>query len=103
MALARPSTLARELSAALPDRPFRIEFWDGTELPSTNGGGPVFRVRSPAAVAHALRAPGQLGGGRAHAARSLEVQDLDAVMRLLDTWHPPPLGPGQRARLVLAA
>src|SRR3954471_2822260 len=103
MAFARPSALAHELSTALPDRPFRVEFWDGTELPSTNGGGPVFRVRSPAAVAHALRAPGQLGVGRAYVAGALEVEDLDAVMRLLDSWQPPSLGARPRARLAAAA
>src|SRR3954468_24733567 len=103
MPLARPSALAGELAAALPERPFRVEFWDGTALPSTNGGGPVFRVRSPAAVAHALRAPGQLGVGRAYVAGALEVEDLDGVMRLLDSWQPPPLGAGQKARLAAAA
>src|SRR3954447_18663033 len=104
MPLARPSALARELAAALPERPFRVEFWDGTALPSTNGGGgPLFRVRSPAAVAHALRAPGQLGVGRAYVAGALEVEDLDAVMRLLDSWQPPALGVSQRARLAGAA
>src|SRR3954467_9806605 len=103
MAFARPAVLAHELEEALPDRPFRVEFWDGTELPSTNGGGPVFRVRSPAAVAHALRAPGQLGVGRAYVAGARPVEDLDGVMRLLDTWRPPPLATGQRARLALAA
>src|SRR3954451_18857480 len=99
MAFARPSALARELATALPERPFRVEFWDGTALPSTNGGGPVFRVRSPAAVAHALLAPGQLGVGRAYVAGALEVEDLDAVMRLLDSWQAPALGAPQRARL----
>src|SRR3954451_3004937 len=103
MPFARPSALAHELGDAFPDRPFRLEFWDGTSLPSTNGGGPVFRVRSPAAIAHALRAPGQLGIGRAYVAGALEVEDLDAVMRLLDSWQPRPLGSGQRARLALAA
>src|SRR3954466_9970397 len=103
MPFARPSALAHELEDTFPDRPFRLEFWDGTILPSTNGGGPVFRVRSPAAIAPALRAPGQLGIGRAYVAGALEVEDLDAVMRLLDSWQPPPLGSGQRARLALAA
>src|ERR671932_2668232 len=103
MPLARPSALARELASALPERPFRLDFWDGTSLPSTNGGGPVFRVRSPAAVAHALRAPGQLGLGRAYVAGALEVEDLDAVMQLLEGWKPPPVGPRRRARLMAAA
>src|SRR5689334_18225262 len=103
MPFARPSALAHELEDAFPERPFRVEFWDGTELPSTNGGGPVFRVRSPAAVAHALRAPGQLGLGRAYVAGALEVDDLDGVMRVLDSWQPPPLGTRERTRLAVAA
>src|SRR3954452_6434944 len=103
MPFARPSALAHELQSALPDRPFRVEFWDGTDLPATNGGGPVFRVRSPAAVAHALRAPGQLGVGRAYVAGALEVEDLDGVMAMLDSWQPPPLARARRARRALAA
>src|SRR3954447_2088912 len=103
MPFARPSALARELGDAFPARPFRIEFWDGTSLPSTNGGGPVLRVRSPAAIAHALRAPGQLGVGRAYVAGALEVEDLDAVMRVLDTWKPPAVPRARRARLAVAA
>ena len=55
-----------ELERALPSRPFTVELWDGTRLASTNGGGPTFSVRSPQALAHALRAPGQLGLGRAY-------------------------------------
>ena len=56
-----------ELERALPSRPFAVELWDGTRLASTNGGGgPTFSVRSPDALAHALRAPGQLGLGRAY-------------------------------------
>ena len=57
--------LREAIAEALPDRPFRIDLWDGTSLPSTNGGGgPTFTVRSERALAHALRAPGQLGLGR---------------------------------------
>jgi cyclopropane-fatty-acyl-phospholipid synthase len=92
-----------ELARALPDRPFNVDFWDGTELPSTNGGGPRFAVRSPAAFAHALRAPGQLGLGRAYVSGELDVDDVDAVLDLLDTWKPPALERGARARLALAA
>jgi cyclopropane-fatty-acyl-phospholipid synthase len=101
---AQPEALRRELDQALPERPFTVEFWDGTTLPSTNGnGGPVFGVRSPAAIAHALRAPGQLGLGRAYVSGELEVDDVDAVLGLLGSWKPPPLDRGQRARLALAA
>jgi len=65
--------------------------------------GPVFEVRSPRALAHALRAPGQLGLGRAYVSGELEVEDLDGVLRLLSDWKPPPLGARARVRLVLAA
>src|SRR3954452_11378234 len=103
MPLARPAALRSELERALPERPFAVAFWDGTSLPATNSGGPAFTVRSPAAVAHVLRAPGQLGLGRAYVAGALEVDDLDAVMRLLDSWRPPEPRRAQRARLALAA
>ena len=39
-ALRTTEPLRRELAATLPDRPFTVTFWDGTELPATNGGGP---------------------------------------------------------------
>ncbi len=132
----------------MPSRPFTVEFWDGTSLPSTgggagasgagehasggggggqhagngasrgngNGGGPAggvrprFVVRSPRAVAHLLRAPGQLGLGRAYVAGDLEVLSDDvevdglvAVMKLIDSWDPPAIDTRTRARLMLAA
>ncbi|HEV8053775.1 MAG TPA: hypothetical protein VGP30_02985, partial [Candidatus Limnocylindrales bacterium] len=57
--------LREALAEALPERPFRVALWDGTELPPTDADGPVFSVRSPVALGHMLRAPGQLGLGRA--------------------------------------
>jgi cyclopropane-fatty-acyl-phospholipid synthase len=101
--LARPSPLRDELAQALPERPFSIEFWDGSRLDATNGGGPTFHVRSPAAVAHALRAPGQLGLGRAYVSGNLDVDDLDAALELLAEWEAPSLDGRTRARLALAA
>jgi cyclopropane-fatty-acyl-phospholipid synthase len=101
--LSSTESIRTELQNALPDRPFSVEFWDGTQLPSTNGGGPRFSVRSPAAFAHALRAPGQLGLGRAYVSGELEVDDMDAVLDLLDSWQPPALDRPARARLALAA
>jgi cyclopropane-fatty-acyl-phospholipid synthase len=80
-----------------------VAFWDGTRLPSTNGGGARFSVRSPDALAHALRAPGQLGLGRAYVSGALDVDDVDAVLEVLDSWQPPPLDARARARLALAA
>jgi cyclopropane-fatty-acyl-phospholipid synthase len=101
--LARPAPLRDELAQALPKRPFSIEFWDGSRLDATNGGGPTFHVRSPAAVAHALRAPGQLGLGRAYVSGNLDVDDLDAALELLAEWEAPSLDGRTRARLALAA
>jgi cyclopropane-fatty-acyl-phospholipid synthase len=94
--------LRDQLATALPERPFTVRFWDGTDLPSTNGNGagPTFTVRSPKALAHALRAPGQLGLGRAYVSGELEVDDIDQVIEVLNSWKPPPV---DRARLALAA
>jgi cyclopropane-fatty-acyl-phospholipid synthase len=103
MALARTAPLRREIGSAFPQRPFSVRFWDGTELPNTSGEGPTFDIRSPAAIAHCLIAPGQLGLGRAYTTGAIEVDDLDAVMRLLDTWQPPRLDLGAKARLMRAA
>jgi cyclopropane-fatty-acyl-phospholipid synthase len=104
MALVRTSQLRAELERCLPERPFEVEFWDGSRLPSTTGNGvPRFRVRSPQAVAHVLRAPGQLGLGRAYVSGELEVDDIDAMIGLLDTWQPSRVPLADRVRLGLSA
>jgi cyclopropane-fatty-acyl-phospholipid synthase len=95
--------LRAQLERTLPERPFSVELWDGTRIAATNGAGPTFRVRSPKAVAHALRAPGQLGLGRAYVSGEIDVDDLDAVLALLGSWQPPPVDRPARARLALAA
>ncbi len=99
------AALRRDIERVAPSRPFRLELWDGTALPVTEGNGdaPTFRFRSPHAIAHSLRAPGQLGLGRAYVSGDLEVDDLDAVMRLLDTWQPPPIERRERLKLLGAA
>jgi cyclopropane-fatty-acyl-phospholipid synthase len=103
MPFARTEPLRREIEARIPERPFSVEFWDGTRLPSTDGDGPTFFVRSPRAAAHALRAPGQLGLGRAYVSGEIEVDDMDAVIALLDSWEPPSLDRGDVAHLALGA
>jgi cyclopropane-fatty-acyl-phospholipid synthase len=95
--------LRRELAATLPERPFTVTFWDGTELPATNGGGPALHVRSPAALAHALRAPGQLGIGRAYVSGAIEVDDIDEAMAAILNYQPPPIDRAAQLRLALAA
>jgi cyclopropane-fatty-acyl-phospholipid synthase len=101
--LSNTKPFREELARAIPARPFTVELWDGTSVPSTNGGGPTFQVRSPDAFAHALRAPGQLGLGRAYVSGALAVDDLDDVLEVLDGWEPPPLDRRAQARLALAA
>jgi cyclopropane-fatty-acyl-phospholipid synthase len=103
MPFAKTAPLRREIEARVPERPFAIEFWDGTRLPSTSGDGPTFAVRSPRAAAHVLRAPGQLGLGRAYVSGEIEVDDIDAVIALLDGWQPPALGGADKRALLLAA
>jgi cyclopropane-fatty-acyl-phospholipid synthase len=95
--------LRSEIERAFPDRPFAIEFWDGSKLPPTNGGGPTFRLANRKAVGHALRAPGQLGIGRAYVTGDIVVDDLDAAMQIVTNWQPPPVDRKTEAKLALAA
>jgi len=101
MPFASTAPLRREIESKIPERPFAVEFWDGTRLPASDGSGPTFYVRSPRAAAHVLRAPGQLGLGRAYVSGEIEVDDIDAVIEVLDGWQPPALEGGDRARLLL--
>ena len=104
MPFANTAPLRREIETRLPERPFTIEFWDGNSLPSTTeDSGPTFRVRSPKALAHALRAPGQLGLGRAYVSGEIEVDDIDAVIRVLGGWQPPSLDGADQRALMLGA
>jgi cyclopropane-fatty-acyl-phospholipid synthase len=94
--------LRRALSRSLPRRPFAVRFWDGSELPATDPGGPTLTFTTRRALAHVLRAPGELGLGRAYVAGMIEVDDLEGALRMVDTFEPPPLTLGQRAGLALA-
>jgi cyclopropane-fatty-acyl-phospholipid synthase len=99
----RTAALLTEIERALPERPFSIVLWDGSRLPSTGGGGPTFTARSRSALAHVLRAPGQLGLGRAYVSGALDVDDIDGLLELLRDWQPPAIDGRERARLMLAA
>ncbi len=124
MPFANTEPLRRELASALPERSFTVRFWDGSELPATSGyaingegddeangnrnavngtRGPTFIVRSPKAVAHVIRAPGELGLGRAYVAGDLEVDDLDRVIDLIDDFEEPQIDIATRARIAAAA
>jgi cyclopropane-fatty-acyl-phospholipid synthase len=103
LAFSSTAPLRREIEARIPERPFTVEFWDGTHLAATNGDGPTFFVRSSRAAAHALRAPGQLGLGRAYVSGDIEVDDMDAVIEVLDNWQPPPLDAAAKRKLLFGA
>jgi cyclopropane-fatty-acyl-phospholipid synthase len=102
LALARTAPLRDAMAEALPERPFTVAFWDGTELQGT-APGPRLTVRSPRAAAYALTAPGELGIGRAYVSGELEVDDLDAAVEMVRTWTPPSIDRASKARLALAA
>ncbi|HLI32263.1 MAG TPA: cyclopropane-fatty-acyl-phospholipid synthase family protein [Solirubrobacteraceae bacterium] len=101
--LSSTAPLRSALAQALSERPFALRFWDGSEIAATEPGGPTITVRSPTAIAHLLRAPGQLGLGRAYVSGALEVDDLDGLLGLLEGFSAPKLDRAQRARLALAA
>src|SRR3954454_23325201 len=103
MPFANTAPLRREIETRLPQRPFTIGFWDGSKVASTSEDGPTFSVRSPKALAHVLRAPGQLGLGRAYVSGEIAVDDIDAVIRVLDGWQPPSLDAADKRALMVAA
>jgi cyclopropane-fatty-acyl-phospholipid synthase len=102
VALSQTAPLRRALVSTLPQRPFDVRFWDGTEVPATEPGAPTLTLLTPRALAHALRAPGELGLGRAYVAGMLEVDDMDAALRMVDEFEPPDLSLGQQASLAVA-
>jgi cyclopropane-fatty-acyl-phospholipid synthase len=99
---ANTAPLRRELVAALPQRPFAVRFWDGTDVPATDPDAPTFSFRSPEALAHVIRAPGELGLGRAYVLGLIESDDIEKSLRVVDTFEPPKLSPAQMARLGVA-
>lgn len=101
--LSNPDALRREIAEAVPDRPFTIRWWDGATTAPTSDGGPTFTVHSPTAVGHLLRAPGQLGIGRAYVSGELTVDDIDKVIPVLSKWKPPAIDAATKRRLIAAA
>lgn len=100
--MAATAPLRRRLERAFPDRPFTIELWDGSRIPATRHG-PTLTIRSRRAIGHLLRAPGELGLGRAYVCGEIDVDDLDGIVSLLGRWRPPALGWAGRLRLGSAA
>jgi len=102
VALSQTAPLRHALTSTLPRRPFGVRFWDGTEVPATEPGAPTLTLLTPQALAHVLRAPGELGLGRAYVAGMLEVDDMEAALRMVDEFEPPGLSLGQQVSLALA-
>ncbi len=102
--MSRSSTdaLRRGIERALPDRPFTVELWDGSRVPSTRHG-PTLTVHSPRAIGHLIRAPGELGLGRAYVCGEIDADDLDGVVALLGRWEAPRMSLPRRLRLAAAA
>ncbi|MDQ6748685.1 MAG: cyclopropane-fatty-acyl-phospholipid synthase family protein [Candidatus Dormibacteraeota bacterium] len=99
MPLHQTAPLRRELETALPERPFSIAFWDGSNVPATQADAPTFTINSPRALAHVLRAPGELGLGRAYVLGLIDTDDIDKALGIVDTFQAPKLSPAQIARL----
>jgi cyclopropane-fatty-acyl-phospholipid synthase len=99
---ANPAPLRRELVAALPRRPFAVRFWDGTVVAATEPDAPTFTLLSPEALAHVIRAPGELGLGRAYVLGLVETDDIEKALGVVDTFEPPRISPSQMARLGVA-
>jgi cyclopropane-fatty-acyl-phospholipid synthase len=99
LAFSNTALLRRQIEAALPRRPFAIAFWDGTSVPATEPDAPTFRLLSPQALAHVVRAPGELGLGRAFVLGLIDADSIEGALRIVDTFEPPRLGAKQIAGL----
>jgi cyclopropane-fatty-acyl-phospholipid synthase len=96
---ATTAPLRQALSDTFPQRPFAVALWDGSRVPATTPGAPTFTLRSPKALGHVLRSPGELGIGRAYVAGEIDVDDMDAALEVVTGWDAPPLDAAAKARL----
>jgi len=90
---------------ALRRRPVAVRFWDGSVLPATGelADPPTLVLRSKRALAYLLRAPGEIGLGRAWVAGELDLEgDLERVMRWRESLRTTSLSLADRARVLLA-
>jgi cyclopropane-fatty-acyl-phospholipid synthase len=99
---AQTAPLRREIESALPRRPFALRFWDGTTVEATEPDAPTFSFLSPQALAHVIRAPGELGLGRAYVLGLIEADDIEKALAVVDTFEPPSPAPAQMVKLGIA-
>lgn len=89
---------------ALRRRPLAVRFWDGSTLPATGelAEPPTLVLRSKRALAYMLRAPGELGLGRAWVAGELDLEgDLERVLGWRESLRTASLSIADRARVLL--
>ncbi len=90
--------LFRRLDArAAQPRGFTLRFWDGSEIPAAPGAPnpPVLIFRSPDALVHIVRKPGELGFSRAWVSGGLDVDgDLERAFLLTEPLRQVQLEPG---------
>ena len=93
------------LADALRQLPVTVRFWDDSMVVARDDpDAPVVLIRDEQAIAHFLRAPNQLGLGRAWVSGALDVDgDLERVLGLRQRVGGLSLGPLGRARLAAAA
>jgi len=93
------------LAGALGQLPVTVRFWDdSTVVARDDPDAPVVLIRDERAIAHFLRAPNQLGLGRAWVSGALDVDgDLERVLGLRHRVSALSLGRLRRARLAAAA
>jgi cyclopropane-fatty-acyl-phospholipid synthase len=93
------------LADALDQLPVTLRFWDDSAVVARNDpDAPVVLVRDERAIAHVLRAPNQLGLGRAWVSGALDVDgDLERVLGLRHRIGDLSYGPLRRLRLAAAA
>ncbi len=93
------------LADALGQLPVTLRFWDDSAVVARNDpDAPVVLIRDERAIAHVLRAPNQLGLGRAWVSGVLDVDgDLERVLGLRHGIGGLSYGPLRRLRLAAAA
>jgi cyclopropane-fatty-acyl-phospholipid synthase len=87
-------------------RDFAVRFWDGSEVPPPPGAprNLTFVVRSPSALAYALRQPNELGFGRAWVTGALDVEgELERGLALRDRFRGLRLSAADRLAALRAA
>jgi cyclopropane-fatty-acyl-phospholipid synthase len=97
-------TLRRLADGRFARLPVAVRFWDGSVLSGRRRSGDPVVCADRRAVAHLLRAPGQIGLARAFVDGSLRVEaDLEEVLAARGAFQGIRLSISDRARLALGA